>query len=535
MNQVLRRALAVLTAIAATVAVPMGTASAHAVLDSSSPAASTVLETSPAEIRLSFNENVEASLLDIRLFGADQAEVLLAAAERTPGDASVVRVDVPALDDGVYVVVWRVMSADGHPATGAFPFEIGRTTSGTGSDLVAQVLSGLDDASPLETPMAVARFLAFVAVVGLIGALALTWGTSLLATSTLRTWFTAWLTLLLVATVGIVALQGGYVTGRSWESVLDASLWSDVLRTRLGIASIVRFAAVVCWGALLLMVHRSRDAWWQNSAVVVSAVTVLTFSVSGHSSAESWPMVFVVVDAVHFGAIAAWVGGLVSLYVLRRNEEVDVMRFSRMATRALPVVLVTGVAQGLHLMEGAGDLTSTRYGQMLLAKVVLFAVLALAGAAARQRIVSGSVTPIASILRLDVAVVLVVLAITSVLVGTPPGSTENPADRTFSSTQIEADVMVDLTVVPTRVGAAEVHVIVTPPGGALAPVVDAAVQFELPERGIPAIPVAMVELGPNHWSGIVQFPYAGEWTMKVRIEDVPGSTIAYDATVEVAG
>lgn len=513
----------------------VGTASAHAVLDSSSPAASTVLESSPSEIRLSFNEDVESSLLEIRLFGADQEEILLSAAERAPQDASQVRADVPRLDAGVYVVVWRVMSADGHPATGAFPFEIGRTTSGTGSDLVAQVLSGLDDSSPLETPMAVSRLVAFVAVVGLIGALALTWGTSLSSAPVLRRWFATCVAMLLAGTVGIVALQGGYVTGRSWESVFDASLWSDVLGTRLGLASIVRFATVVCWGGLFLTLHRARDSWWQNLAVVVSAVTVLTFSVSGHSSAASWPMIFIVVDAIHFGAIAVWVGGLIALYLLRREASVDVHRFSTMATRAVPVVVVTGVAQGLHLMEGPGDLTSTRYGQLLLAKVLLFGVLVLAGAAARQRITEGSVAPIGSILRVDAALVIAVLAITSVLVGTPPGSTENPADRTFSSTQIEADVMVDLTVVPTRVGAAEVHVIITPPGGALAPVADATVEFELPERRIPPIPVSMVELGPNHWSGIVQFPYAGQWSMKVRVEDAPGSTIAYDAIVDVAG
>lgn len=509
-------------------------ASAHAVLDSSSPAASTVLETSPDEIRLSFNEAVESPLLEVRLFGADQEEIVISAPQRSPRDASVVTAALPVLDDGVYVVVWRVMSADGHPATGAFPFEIGRTTSGTGSDLVADVLSGLDGSSPLELPLTIARFVAFVAMVGLIGALFFTWGSPLAGEPVMRTWFATNLAMLLVGTFGIVALQGGYVTGRSWEAVLDWSLWSDVLATRVGLASLARFAMIVGWGGLFLAVHRAREAWWQNCAVLVAAVSVLTFSVSGHAGAASWPAVFVPVDAVHFAAVGAWVGGLVALYLLRRHDEVDAVRFSRIATRALPIVVVTGAAQGVHLMEGFDDLTGTRYGQLLLAKVVLVAMLALAGAAARRRIVSRSVTPIVSILRFDIVLVVAVLAVTSVLVGTPPGSSDNPADRTFSSTQIQADVLADLTVVPTRVGAAEVHVILTPPGGALAPVLDVAVQFSLPDRGIPAIPVSMVELGPNHWSGIVQFAYGGQWSMKVQVEDAPGSTIAYDAVVDVA-
>jgi copper transport protein len=186
-------------------------------------------------------------------------------------------------------------------------------------------------------------------------------------------------------------------------------------------------------------------------------------------------------------------------------------------------------------MDGVGDLGSTTYGQLLVAKVVVVAVVVLSGSAARQRIADNSVTPITSILKFDALLIVVVLALTSVLVGTAPGSTDNPADKIFSSTQIQGDVLVDLTVVPARVGAAEVHVILTPPGGALAPVVDASVQFSLPARSIPAIPVSVIELGPNHWTGVVQFPFTGDWEMKVQVEVTPGAIVTYTATVAVTG
>jgi copper transport protein len=317
--------------------------------------------------------------------------------------------------------------------------------------------------------------------------------------------------------------------------VFDADLLADVLSTRIGVASLVRFAAIVAWGVLFLLLHRATTALWHNSAVIVAAVSVLTFSVSGHPSAGSLPIVFVLVDAVHFGAISVWVGGLVAMFFLRHETGVDVQRFSRLATRALPVVVLTGVVQAMHLMDGVGDLGSTTYGQLLVAKVVVIAIVVLSGAAARQRIADNSVTPIQSILKFDALLIVVVLALTSVLVGTPPGSTDNPADKIFSSTQIQGDVLADLTVVPARVGAAEVHVILTPPGGALAPVLDATVQFSLPARNIPAIPVAMIELGPNHWTGVVQFPFSGEWEMKVQVEATPGAIVTYTATVAITG
>lgn len=507
--------------------------SAHAVLDSSSPAASTVLETSPSEIRLTFNEPVESTLLEVRLFGSDQQEIQMSDAVRLPANSAVVTAAVPQLDNGVYVVVWRVMSTDGHPATGAFPFEIGRTTSGAGQDLVAQIVNGLDSGSPLEVPLNIARFLAYFAIVALVGGIALGWGTSLMNAAPIRQLLSAAVVVLAISSVAIVFLQGAYATGRSWDAVFDADVLVDVLGTRLGVASLVRFAAIIAWGILLLTLHTATTAIWQNSAVLVAAVSILTFSVSGHPSSGSWPWVFIAVDAVHFAAISLWVGGLLALFMVRGEDNVNVQRFSRIATRALPVLVVTGVVQAAHLMDGPSDLGSTTYGQLLVAKVVIVGVLVLSGAAARQRIADNSVTPIASILKFDALLIVAVLAVTSVLTTTPPGSTVNPADQIFSATQIQADVLADITVVPARVGAAEVHVILTPPGGALAPVVEAIVQFSLPARNIPPIPVSMIELGPNHWTGIVQFPYAGDWEMKAQVEVTPGAIVNYTAVVSV--
>ncbi|MEY3806980.1 MAG: hypothetical protein RIR69_1792 [Actinomycetota bacterium] len=532
-----RRLCAVLAVVASVFAVfgfSTSNVSAHAVLDSSSPASSTVLETSPSEIRLNFNEPVESSLLEIRLFGGDQNEIQISDAVRTPADSAVVTASVPQLDDGVYVVVWRVMSTDGHPATGAFPFEIGRATSGEGQDLVAQIINGLDDSSPLRTPLNIARFVAYFALVVLVGGIALAWGSSLFTAASLRTTFSLSVVGLAVGSVGIVLLQGAYATGRSWGAVFDTDVLVDVLSTRLGVSSMVRFAAIVAWGVLLLFIHRATTAIWQNTAVLVTAASILTFSVSGHPSSGSMPWVFILVDAVHFAAIAMWVGGLITLFFVRNEESVNVQRFSAIATRALPIVVITGAAQAVHLMGDMSELTSTTYGQLLLAKVVVVAVLVLSGAAARQRITTNSVTPIASILKFDAVLIVAVLALTSVLTTTPPGSTQNPADQTFSATQIQADVLADLTVVPTVVGASEVHVILTPPGGALAPVEEASVQFSLPSREIPAIPVSMIELGPNHWTGIVQFPYAGDWEMKVQVQVTPGSIVNYTAVVPIS-
>lgn len=182
-----RRIAAIATGVLAlfVVATP-GVASAHAILDSSTPAASTVVSQSPAEIRLDFNEDIEGTLLNIRLFDAEQKEIDVEDAGLLPQDPSIVIASIPNLADGVYVVVWRVVSADGHPVSGAFPFEVGERSSGTGNDLLTKILSSIDTESPLGNPLAAGRFFAFLSLVALIGTVVFSWGSTLLTTEKAR-------------------------------------------------------------------------------------------------------------------------------------------------------------------------------------------------------------------------------------------------------------------------------------------------------------------------------------------------------------
>jgi hypothetical protein len=59
------------------------------------------------------------------------------------------------------------------------------------------------------------------------------------------------------------------------------------------------------------------------------------------------------------------------------------------------------------------------------------------------------------------------------------------------------------------------------------------VQFDLPSRSIPPIPVKMTEIGPNHWIGIVQFPFSGAWNMNARVSPAPNQTLLFSTVVTV--
>lgn len=97
---------------------------AHAQLVSANPAAGEVLIESPERIELTFNED----LLDL----ADGTRVLVVDAggvDHAAGppvvEGSTVNASVADLRDGHYQARWRVISADGHPISGAVPFTVG--------------------------------------------------------------------------------------------------------------------------------------------------------------------------------------------------------------------------------------------------------------------------------------------------------------------------------------------------------------------------------------------------------------------------
>ncbi len=121
-------------------------ASAHAGLDSSDPAPSSVLATGPSEIFLDFDEPVTVASDSIELVDQTGAVLDIGAPEVSPTDSTVVVAgDVPELDDGLYVVAWRVVSADGHVSEGAFTFEVGSGGSTVDAGgLIASVLSSRD-------------------------------------------------------------------------------------------------------------------------------------------------------------------------------------------------------------------------------------------------------------------------------------------------------------------------------------------------------------------------------------------------------
>ena len=102
----------------------------HATLLRSTPAPKSHLAKSPQAIRLVFSEQIVPELSQITLVNSsgDSASLKLAT---DPHDVHVLVGSVAGELAGPVKVVWRVLSADGHPVGGNFTFTVGSATAST--------------------------------------------------------------------------------------------------------------------------------------------------------------------------------------------------------------------------------------------------------------------------------------------------------------------------------------------------------------------------------------------------------------------
>ncbi|MGV9294317.1 copper resistance CopC family protein [Amycolatopsis sp. NPDC003676] len=109
---------------------PTSAAEAHSFLESSTPAKDSELSVAPAKIVLTFNEPLDRGFTELAVLGPDGATHWESAAATVTGPALSAPVK-PLGPAGKYTVQYRVVSADGHPVSGAYSFTL--TKAGTGA------------------------------------------------------------------------------------------------------------------------------------------------------------------------------------------------------------------------------------------------------------------------------------------------------------------------------------------------------------------------------------------------------------------
>ena len=517
---------------------------AHAGLKSSEPAASSVLEQAPKEIVLNFGEVVEVSFGSIRLFDSNSQLIVLPTprhgAVDGEVDAKTVRVAIPDLGPGSFLVVWRVVSADSHPVQGAFAFQIGARGLNLAS-LGEEILDSSTAPISVRLMMGLAKWLSFLGVMVLVGAMLL--ATRLVGVSRVRKIiFGSWI----VAVIGsalVLLLQAPYALGQAMGVGEIFGVLDDVLQTRLGNWLVVRGAILLIFLLLIWRQDLHQKSIYRMVASLAGIGLFATFSISGHPGMREFSALSIGTDIVHFLCVSAWMGGLITLVLLGRKWQSDSARviawFSFTATISMPIMVATGVAQAWRMMEGFQNIFSTTYGVVLSIKVLLVIVSIAAGTRARQLFKSKKVEQkdlkeirFSKTIITESMIGVVVLAVTAVLVSVPPLSVNGAAP--FEATVVQANVIADVRITPARVGEVEVHVVLSPPGGALQSIKEVTARISLVTGEIPSIPIDVRLIGVNHFQAKLLLPRAGDWLLEIFVESEPGKSLRFSTAVAIS-
>lgn len=368
-----------------------GPASAHAALTGSDPADGAVVDTAPKEVTLSFSEAIAVGDDSIRVLDPSGKRADTDTEPKDLSEGSTVRYGVAlhsGLPDGTYTVAWQAISADSHPISGAFTFSIG-APSDTTVALPSQEAGG----GPVGVVYDIARYAAYGGFVLLVGGSAFVlacWRGGATALPMQRLVVRGWLTLT-AATLVMLLLRNPYTGSGKFADAFDLAGLQSVLDTKPGAALVSRLlllGAAALFIAVLFGTYARREDEREKKDLtfglavgggVVATGIAATWAMSEHASTGIQANIAMPVDVLHLLAVAAWLGGLASLLVaLYRTPDIGsaaVRRFSAVAFGSVVVLAATGIYQSWRQVGSWSALTGTRYGQLLILKVALIAVL----------------------------------------------------------------------------------------------------------------------------------------------------------------
>ncbi|MBI2845601.1 MAG: copper resistance protein CopC/CopD [Chloroflexi bacterium] len=375
-----------------------GSAAAHGILISSTPAPNSVLEEPPSQIILTFSEPLAPRGNRVQIRDARGGLLEVGDPTLNPQDATRLILSVPELAEGIYSVEYRVLSAvDGHFTLGRFDFGLGNPAE------LRPLLEGRVAAAPELLSIgveAVLRWTGLLAQAALVGGMAFgyflwrgAWKSGRARSATHDMFISrfkqssllAW-GLLLISHLGSYsyrALQQVSGAGSSGEGVADffvplltsyGHIWALNLVLILFYRMVVRGIRPENWSAI-------------NNGLFLGGLILFTQGLAGHAAAlpGRTAAAGIVVQFVHTLAVSLWVGGLFQLAwnVPRSLREVAkaqrdelyaylVPRFSTLALGSVALLVGSGLILAWLQVGDLAALFTTFYGNVLSIKTLVF-------------------------------------------------------------------------------------------------------------------------------------------------------------------
>ncbi|WP_026574649.1 copper resistance protein CopC [Bacillus sp. UNC438CL73TsuS30] len=359
--------------------------SAHAYIKKSTPVENEILEKSPSQVMIQFDETIQPEFNSIQVFDSDGKRVDKKDGRIDPKKPSMLESDLEKnLPNGTYRIEWKVVSNDGHPVQGVIPFQIGENS--TGNAVIHPTSKGYTPTLDLI----VIRWLQYISNACFVGVLFFV----LVVISKesveklsvekplIKTVKFSYIFLLLSILLNL-PLQATILTSSSWMGVFNFSTLQDmILNTQFGDMWLVHVVMLIILAIPIFLLTRniSQKNVLNLICLVLGIGLLLTKSLTSHAASTTNIFLSVLIDFGHLLTASVWIGSLVAMIVLlplvKSSETKDVYlniigRFYKWGLILVVLLAFTGVFSSLSYIPNLYSLTHTDYGKVLVGKVIL--------------------------------------------------------------------------------------------------------------------------------------------------------------------
>ncbi|WP_332236961.1 copper resistance protein CopC [Sporolactobacillus sp. KGMB 08714] len=376
------------------------TASAHAYIIRSDPAAQQQVSGNLKQVKIQFDEKIQPTFFSLDVLDQSGHRVDTNQVRTDPHNPAILENYLNRrLPTGYYWIKWKVISADGHPVNGIIAFQVGHPGRIQSPPPDTAAAGNLPSADNLAIRWILYSGLSFY--LGLLFFLKFIYTAHdlfLFKRRTMKIALNAAAGILLFGVMLSLPLQVTLNAGVSWLQSLNVqSLKATLFSTSFGTLWFVQLAILILCFLSHYWLFRSRSDRTAHVLWTGLIFLMLVFALSkawiGHAaSVNSIPIRILAVSAdfLHLSSASVWLGSLICILFLPGLIKQDhpaerqkmiyrqtINRFSPFALTFVALILLSGVIGSVIHLPTLRSLYTSLYGWLLLIKAALLGVMLL--------------------------------------------------------------------------------------------------------------------------------------------------------------
>ena len=527
--------------------------SAHPFTDETIPNLSSNAPTGVSEVVVFFSEPVELDFSTLKVLDNNGNQIDNKDTNYYQDEKSLIVTTSP-LEDGVYTVTTKVLSkVDGHLVPGAFLFAVGDVV------IDPKLLENQDSIDLIFFPEAGARFPGIVGqtiVLGVIIASLIIWGTQnkqLIKEELQQIEIIHHQKFMSITGIGLMLIFISNILMIAVQTVRLETSPIEAIQTNFGSIWLIRMVITIILLGIWFGLDRKKNLTKKSQIVMLIAMLALigTSSLIGHGAA-SGETPALILDYIHNLVAAVWIGGIfyfvfTLLPTLSQLKEINrekmslalIPRFSIAFVISIGVVIITGPILMWFLESDIGLITDSVYGQLIILKIVIAAIMISLGGFFQFRVQKNGERNFQSqkinvhrklkrSLKVDAVLGIILLGVVALLTnGTLPAGEIQNADAQeiiygFKTVEFTENAKFDIQISPFSSGVNTILVKVSDFENN--PIYDSnqiKVKIANPSKNISPIEIPMQIIKDNNnipveFQGELTFGFSGEWQLEIE-------------------